>query len=207
VAGAPAPRGADPTSAREFRNPKGVSLSTNRPLVKAALARLGGAWPRSIPFGELLAGATSDAGPEAARREGPPESHATALAEALLAAHAAGLVELRTRDPALVTDVSARPVASPLARLQAAGGTVVTNLLGVGVKLEGSLARELLVRLDGSRDHAALRRDLGDLLRSGAVTLGESGTPVSDPRRAAELLAEGLGTKLRQLGRMALLVG
>ena len=129
------------------------------------------------------------------------------MADALLAAHAAGLVEFRTRDPALVTDAGPRPAASALARLQARDGAVVTNLLGTGVKLEGSLARELLVRLDGTRDHAALLRDLGSLVTAGAVTLSEGGVPVHDPRRAAGLLAAGLPDKLRQLGRMALLVG
>jgi hypothetical protein len=171
------------------------------------LAHLGEQWPRSLPFGELLAAARSTAGADAARLEGPPESHAGGVAEALLAAHAAGLVEFRTRDPALVTDVSPRPVASPLARLQADAGPVVTNLLGTGVKLEGSLARQLLVRLDGSRDRAALVRDLGQLVSSGAVTLSEGGLPVRDALRATELLAQGLDAKLRQLARMALLVG
>jgi hypothetical protein len=206
VSRAPASTAAGATSVQEFRNPRGVTLSTNRPLVKAALHRLGASWPRSVPFENLLAAARSDAGAEAASREGPPEAHAAALAEALLAAHAAGLVDFRTRDPAMVTEVSARPVASPLARLQAGGGAVVTNLLGTGVKLEGSLARELLVRLDGTRDRGRLLHELGELVSDGTVTLSADGVPVRDAARAAELLGAGLTAKLHQLGRMALLV-
>ena len=141
------------------------------------------------------------------RWRGPPESHPAALAAALLAAHAAGLVEFWTRNPALVTGVSPRPVTSPLSRLQAADGGVVTNLLGTGVKREGSLARELLVRLDGSRDRAALLRDLGERVASGAVTLRHPGVPLHDPRLAAELLDERLSAKHSQLARMALLAG
>ena len=139
--------------------------------------------------------------------EGPPAAHADSLARALLAAHAAALVEFRTRDPALVTEAGPCPIASPLARLQAREGTVVTNLLGTGVKLEGSLARELLLRLDGSRDRTALVRDLGALVTSGAVTLSEAGAPIRDPDRATERLGAGLNEKLRQLGIMALLIG
>jgi SAM-dependent methyltransferase len=199
--------GNDPATPRQFRNPKGVTVSTNRPLVKAALARLGDVWPRSVAFDALLEAARSAAGAAAATLEGPAEGHAAALADALLAAHAAGLVEFRTRDPALVTEVSPRPLASPLARLQAADGAVVTNLLGTGVKLEGSLARELLVLLDGSRDRAQLLRELTDRVASGTIRLTHSGAPVDNPRLAAGLLAEGLDAKLRQLGRMALLTG
>ena len=195
----------DAAATRRFRNPKGVTLSTNRPLVQAALSRLGEVWPRSVAFDELLAAARSAAGADVAL-EGPPERHAAALAEALLAAHAATLVEFRTRDPSIVTDVGPRPVASPLARLQAAAGPVVTNLLATGVKLEGSLARELLVRLDGSRDRGELLNELGTLVTSGAVTLSEAGVPVGDPRRARELLRDGLSRKLDQLARLALLV-
>jgi len=207
VVSASRPTTTDAAAAQQFRNPKGVTLSTNRPLVKAALVRLGELWPRSAAFDDLLAAATSAVGAEAAAVEGPPAIHSAALAEALLASHAAGLVEFRTRDPALVTDVSPRPVASPLARLQARDGSVVTNLLGTGIKFEGSLARELLVRLDGSRDRASLTREIAGLVTGGAVTLSEAGVAVRDPGRAAELVGAGLGAKLHQLGRMALLVG
>jgi methyltransferase-like protein len=207
VANASAATSADPASAQQFRNPKGVTLTTNRPLVKAALARLGALWPRSVTFHELLAAARAAAGAEAARLEGPPAGHAAALTEALLAAHAAGLVEFRTRDPQMVTEVSPRPVASPLARFQAKTGSVVTNLLGTGVKLEGTLARELLLRLDGSRDRSELLRDIRGLLASGAVTLNDGGIVVANSGRGLELLEAGLSAKLGQLGRMALLVG
>jgi SAM-dependent methyltransferase len=198
---------AEPAAPQQFRNPKGVTLSTNRPLVKAALARLGDAWPRSVPFDDLLAAARTAAGPAAASLEGAPAGHAAALAEALLAAHAAGLVDFRTRDPAMVTDVSALPVASPLSRLQAASGPVITNLLGTGVKLEGSLARELLLRLDGTRDLAALLRDISAMVRRGDVPMGEGDLSIGYAGRAPEVSLAGLTAKLHQLGRMALLVG
>jgi SAM-dependent methyltransferase len=202
-----APGSGDPGAPPVFRNPKGVTLSTNLPLVRAALAHLGTLWPRSTPFADLLSRAKSAAGAGAAAGEAQAELDAAALARALLAAHAGGLVEFRTRDPAMVTVPGPRAVASPLARLQAGEGSVVTNLLLTGVRLEGSLARELLIRLDGTRDRADLLRDLGDLVTSGAVTLSEAGVPVQDSSRAAALLDAGLGAKLHQLGRMALLVG
>jgi hypothetical protein len=86
-----------------------------------------------------------------------------------------------------------RPEASPLARLQAREGPVVTNLRHAGVRIEDELGRRLVTLLDGSGDRAALAVDLRALLT-------ESGTPVPD-----DLDAE-LERSLRGLASLALLV-
>jgi SAM-dependent methyltransferase len=124
----------------EFRGPDGVSLTTDHEELKTALTRLGAAWPHALPVAEL----TSD----------------DAVREALLQAYAMHVVQLHVWAPALATEPSERPVASALARLQAARGTRLTNLLHASVEVPDELGRRLITLLDGTRDRAALLREL-----------------------------------------------
>jgi hypothetical protein len=63
--------------------------------------------------------------------------------------------------PALATTPSERPVASALARLQAAEGTRVTTLLHSSLDIGDELGRRLIGLLDGTHDRAALIAELG----------------------------------------------
>ena len=76
------------------------------------------------------------------------------------------LLELCTQPPRFTLEVTARPVASPLARLQARSANNVTNLRHETVMLD-EVGRMLLKHLDGSRDRAGLRDILMDLVKSG----------------------------------------
>ena len=124
----------------EFRGPGGSTLTTDHDGVKAALAELGKAWPRALPVAEL-------AGDEAVR-------------DALLRAYTANLVQLHVWAPPLPAAVGERPVASALARVQAARGTHVTNLWHATVEVPDDLGRRLITLLDGTRDRAALLQEM-----------------------------------------------
>ena len=69
-------------------------------------------------------------------------------------------MELHSWAPEIATAASERPVASALARLQAAEGTRVTNLRHASVDVPDELGRRLITLLDGTRDRAALLREL-----------------------------------------------
>ncbi len=148
-----------------FAGPAGATLTTDHEGVKRALVRLAEAWPRALPVAELAAGDDS-----------------AVLCETLSRAYAANLVRLHTWSPALSTVPAERPVAGALARLMAAEGTRVTTLVHTSVEIQDELGRRLIGLLDGTRDRAALVRELG--------------------RPEAELEASLLG-----LGRLALLEG
>jgi SAM-dependent methyltransferase len=122
----------------EFRGPHGATLKTDHEGVKAALVRLGEAWPAALPVGDD-----------------------PAVAETLRRAYAANLVHLHVWAPPLVTAAGERPRASALARLQAAAGTRVTTLLHTSVEVGDELGRRLIRLLDGTRDRAALAAELG----------------------------------------------
>jgi SAM-dependent methyltransferase len=123
----------------EFRGPRGATLTTDHDAVKAALVALGDAWPRAVPIAEL---------------DGEP------VWEALLRAYAVNLVQLHVWAPAIATAPSERPFASALARWQAAAGPRITNLRHGSVDVPDELGRRLITLLDGTRDRAALLREL-----------------------------------------------
>jgi SAM-dependent methyltransferase len=147
LAATPARAVGEPGEGRvEFRGPGGAALTTDLALAKTAMLRLGEAWPRALPVSALT-------------RSAPP-GDAQALHEVLLRAYAANLVQLHVWAPELPAAPSERPVAFALARLQAARGTHVTNLRHSTVEITDERGRRLITLLDGTRDRAALLREL-----------------------------------------------
>jgi SAM-dependent methyltransferase len=128
-------------------------------LTRAALLQLIERWPEGVPFGELN---------DAARRSmraipGSAGTHGAAAPEVLgvelLQLYAAGIVQLRTRDPGVSATIGDRPLASDLERLQASRGNELTTLLHQPLTLT-PFERTLVPLLDGNRDAAALREAL-----------------------------------------------
>jgi hypothetical protein len=148
-----------PDAVEAFRSASGASLSTNSPRVKAALRSLGGQWPRFVPF-ELLR-ADAERAIEAAEDATTVDADRQLVPAFLLQCDQSNLLDLRTHEPRFATTPTERPVASPLARLQAERGSQVTNLLHRIVELD-DLQRRVLRLLDGHRDRAALLDGLQD---------------------------------------------
>ena len=163
----------------EFRAPHGAPLRSDDPQVKTALARLHAVWPQFMPFAELLA----QAGGEPAL-----------LADFLLHTYGAELVEVSVRPDPSPLRPGERPVASPLARLQAKDGTLVTTLRHAQVDLADHIDRCLVQWLDGTRDRPALAAALHAFLESNPVAGAQPVTP------------ESLEMRLDRLARQALLV-
>jgi methyltransferase-like protein len=99
-----------------------------------------------------------------------------------------------------------RPVASPLTRLQAAGGGVVTNLCHRPVEL-GQLERAVLRQLDGTCDRAALLEALAAQVAEGLLTIRAEGKPLQDPAQVRRVLELAIPHCLQGLASRALLVG
>ena len=137
--------GDDASGAARFRDAQGQRLSTNDPLVVAALDRLGAQHPGTVPVDDLLAGAEAELPGGAAR-----------LAQALLQMVVAGPVQLLA-DPVQAGHADAvRPQAWALARWQAAQGqTWVTSLRHGPVRVDAT-GRALLQMANGQLDRAAL---------------------------------------------------
>jgi hypothetical protein len=135
----------------EFRVPRGAgSIQTNNPVTVAALGRLQEIWPRGERFEDLLETTASRISPE-------PRSEAReSLEQAFLRLASMGLADLRTHRVPVAAQLSERPAASRLARMEAEEGDVITTLLHRSIRMEDELARRFVQLLDGTRDHRAL---------------------------------------------------
>ena len=194
---------ASPSAVVEFRGPRGSGMSTDHVLAKAAIFQLSTTWPRSVALPELAARARAMVGDAVTSRDA--ERDVAGLCDILLTAYAAGLVELSTVPSAFAVEVSERPLASPVARLQAArGDALVATLRHGSLHLEDALARHLLCLLDGTRTRVDLLREMEAAIAARAA--GVAGGTVEASGAPAPVTAEGLERKLVELGRLALLV-
>ena len=195
------------SAVEEFRGQFGAAMSTGHPFAKAVIMELVESWPRLLTFNELLARSRAALGPETPGADAGPERDGLGLAKILLATYAAGLVELHVHVPEFVMEVSERPLASPLARWQARESRMVTNLRHATIQLEGELVRHLLVLLDGTRDRAALLRDLAAAAAADPAALQEAGGLPNDGGDLGQVLAGGLEANLQKVAQLALLLG
>jgi methyltransferase-like protein len=170
---------AGPDGAQAFAGPTGSRLTTDHPLVIAALERAANAWPAALWVRDLL-------GPDAATAD------RRALCDALLRSYAANLVALHVDPPRPASAPGDVPRATALARHQARAGETVTNLRHASVRIEDDLGRRLVTLLDGTRDRAALAAQL-------RTHLLDQGRPVPAD------LADSLERSLQGLARLALL--
>lgn len=222
IASAAKPVSANPDASgavmEDFSDPTGSVIATANPLIRAAIRYLGQVWPRSVQFKELLlaaraslidlAGAGKAVG-ETVRGSGLIRSEATDapdLGEFLLKTYPLCFVELYAHPDSFVTEVSERPVASPLARLQLREGNVVATLRHTTLRIEDKLGHHLLRLLDGTRDRPALLKELNALVQSGAAAVLRQGQPITDLDEAGRILGDELENNLTGLARAAVLI-
>lgn len=157
-----------------FAGPRGQVLTSDHPVVIAALERLGAAWPAALPVAALWA-------PDAGAQE------RQVVCEMLLRCFSADLVTLHCAPIATGTSAADRPRASAVARLQAREGATLTNLRHEAVELDEH-GRLLVTLLDGDRDRPALRDALAAAgARDDAATLDHA---IAQLARQALLVAE-----------------
>ena len=188
-----------------FLGPEKSSLKIDKPIIKAALVVLGNAWPQAVHFDDLFSNAQNLLAESVPTRETSREADKRVLAEVLLRAYAGGIVEFHLHPPQFVTLPSERPIASPLARLQARHGSNIINLRHHNIKVEDTLGRELLQLLDGSRDRRALVASLSELVASGKAALPEGSMIPNGATATRDIIEANLEENLVSLGRMALL--
>jgi len=189
----------------DFENPAGQSITLTDPFLKSAFGVLAAEWPVSIPFDELCRRARAAVPP--GNDSDTAAADAVRLAGALMQLYSRSSIdwiELSLAAPVACRQAGERPLASPLARRQAASGATVTTLRHETVRLD-ELARGILLLLDGSRDRPQLLEALAELRRLNRLPLPTppEGLEASSPER---WLAECLDGTLRELGRSALLL-
>jgi hypothetical protein len=90
--------------------------------------------------------------------------------------------------PPIAASVTERPLASPLARLEAQTSLLVTDLWHRRLQLEDDASRFLLTALDGQRDHAALAQIMAGFFKEQAAPAPDA----AEVERQLALVLEGM---------------
>jgi hypothetical protein len=181
----------DAQGALRFSRPGSGGVRTDHPVMQALLKLAGPRHPQPQPLPALLDEARAAAGSQQ-----PCEADLETACRFLLRAFEVGIVELHCEAPRFAADAGPRPLASPLARLQAqAGASLVASLRPSMVSLDDAYSRALLALLDGQRDRAALLDALRPLLEANT----------GDGRKAQSQHAQELETTLQGMASLGLL--
>jgi methyltransferase-like protein/SAM-dependent methyltransferase len=197
------------TGVSTFHGPDGAVLTTSLPLMKAALAALGDAWPAALPLPELLRQSRARlqaAGATAYESEAAAEA---ALGPTLLSVYASGtprLLEVFLCPPAVVRGVSERPQTTALIRYQASRQKHVTSPFHETVYVN-DLERRLLRMADGSHDRAAMVAELVRAALEGHLHVEKGGMTIQDSDGLQQEFTELVDRHLPLLAASALLVG
>jgi SAM-dependent methyltransferase/methyltransferase-like protein len=183
------------------------TFATAHPTTKAAMLELRGAYPRPIPFDDLIATAYARIYPEGdlARSKVMLTRESEAVGLNLLKGHTAdnNLIELHAHAPALAaaTSPGQRPAVLPSARYEALRSRSVTNAYHRPVRL-GALSWYLLPFLDGARDLDAL---VELVMANQTLAVEKAGAELSDPDVKRPLLRAEVSSCLTALARAALI--
>ena len=166
----------------EFKHGPSGSAICSEPLSKAMFLALLEAYPRGMRFSELRREVCRRLGTDVSDLK--PEDDARMI-RMLVSSFANDVVEFHVHQFRYCTDVSEKPVANPVARLQAETGDSIVSMNLVGVGLPEGVFRSLVPLLDGTRDLQGLMIELGARLGPGGA---KSVTP-ENVRRVMETLA------------------
>jgi hypothetical protein len=189
---------------QEFATGDDATVSVSDPWAKVAIAYLYEIWPEAASFDSVwhvVSSRMQQAGIAMSDEGGPRR-----LAKAMLHSYTCSLIKAHLRVPHFVLEVSERPRANSLTRLQAKQDLAITNVWHCEVRPD-AFGREVLSHLDGSRDYRALLAVMTDAALQGPLGIYEKDQRVQDTGRIQEILADSLQPTLQWLTNRALLVG
>ncbi len=178
-------------------------LDTNNRLAKAALMYLKEVYPRYVSFQQLYVTALARVGGPGPGGADDPAVSVQTLTDALLLSYTVNLLEIAVHPPRCAGQVNPRPLASPLVRLQAARGNLVTNQLHRTIGLD-PLKRRLIRHLDGAHQRSDLIGCVQQAIEAGELTVKDGDRPVKKVSPAA--LSNIVDQALSGLSESALLI-
>ena len=180
-----------------------VKFGVRSTVTKAAMLVMSEEWPRRMPFPELLQkslsklrGETVDSATE--------EAHRQRLLSDLMDLMSGTVLRAGIHFPTLVSFVSEKPIATPIARVQAQRGPLAVNRWHENARLD-PLGHCLVRRLDGTRDRAALVECLKQDHKDGLLKIKKQEEEVTSLADNDWMAA--VETGLKNLAKTGLLVG
>ncbi len=184
-----------------FVGEKDEKIEINHPLTKAAFVHLGKIWARSIRFDELITASRTLLAAESGADFEITEKDEEILTEILFQIFCSGMLRLNVHEPFYTTEVSEKPLASPIARWQAQRGNSISTLLCTSVVVQDNLGLELVCLLDGTRNHRQLLADLSEFIKSEKLD-----QPAEIKQNILRDLPSQLEKNLQDFANMALLI-
>lgn len=183
------------------------NLSTDEPILKSALLCLAEAWPRSVPYPDLLAQARARLTPDAGEAATLAKRDHQVLAQSFLRGTlTSDFFSLHVHPGNFVTTIGERPLACPLARMQASQGTQLTNRLHRTIELGDPVTRLILLNLDGEHDRHQLVEELCQRAEQGKIVLKKENMPITDKDELRIMFLRSLEQILGGLSKCAVLV-
>ena len=172
-------------------------MQTDHPAAKALALVLFQHSPAAVPYAQLVE--------EVRQRVSAWPEAADDLPELIMRMALSGLIQIQASPSRFRVDVSDKPIASPIARMQA-DKAVVTNMQHRSILLE-ELDRSVIKLLDGSRRRDDLVQDLLAQVLDGSITLQADGKNLEDPQQVRECIMQSLPESLLRLAGSGVLVG
>jgi methyltransferase-like protein/SAM-dependent methyltransferase len=195
----------DPNGNVTYKSRSGMTMTTNRPLLKAAMQVLRDAFPGTVPLEKLREDAQRLAGRDPGNLVQAAED-GQALAGALLSGYiGSDLIELHGHPIAVAKTASEMPRATVIARLQAPRGAM-TNRRHEVVRL-GELDRHLIPLLDGTNNRSALIEKLAAVAKRGDMKVHHNGVPLTDPEKMTAAVRAVIDQALANVTRTAVMIG
>jgi methyltransferase-like protein/cyclopropane fatty-acyl-phospholipid synthase-like methyltransferase len=193
-----------------YRTPAGMSMATNRPLLKATIQALNEAFPCTVPFDQLRKTAREKIGGADPADPKTIAEDTGLIAVGLLNCYmSSDLVELHGMPLAFLRKPGDRPTALLWSRMQATQATpgkqaIVTNRRHEVIRLN-DLDRHLIPLLDGTNDRAALAEKLTDVAKKGGMNVQKDGNTLTDPKDIQAAISSILDQALQNVANQGLL--
>jgi methyltransferase-like protein/predicted O-methyltransferase YrrM len=200
----PKPNLTSPT-VEEYEHPNGLKLQTSDVLMKSAMSCLAAAWPSTVPFPELCTAARARLGVSSQTKD-IVDRDTQQLGTRLLTCYLSELVELHRYPPDVVTAISAEPMVSPLARLEAGKGRTLTTPRHEMIEVD-ELTRQVSILLDGQHDPPALVARLMELVKKGALMVQKEDQQPFEAGQLRQVVANCVSESLERLARSGMLIG
>ncbi len=193
-------------AAEQYQTRSGMTLSTNRPLLKASMKVLNERWPATTSFDELrraartLLGGSPD---DAALAEEDTKTLTLGLVNTYISSD---LIELHAVEIPVSRAPGDKPHAIASARERVIGGAnSVANRRHELVKLS-DLDLRLIPLLDGTRDRTAILEALVQKALSGDLRVQKDGQPLADEKEIRAALLSVLEQALNNIAVQSLTV-
>jgi methyltransferase-like protein/SAM-dependent methyltransferase len=177
-----------------------TNLTCSAPIVKAAMLVLSEAWPKLIPFDELLKSSLARlwTGAEGEQPEQDIARQTQVLLPALMRAFFAKMVDASVSPTPFTWTVPERPRVTSVARAYASANQQVANLQHAVSSLS-DFEKVLVQFMDGDRDQAALCEAMTGAVQAGRLKVQDSGKTVNDVSVVRQVMAQAVPEGLRRI--------